>query len=62
MADDYTIKIGTEVDLNDLKRLTQAFQGFNLELGAMGARFATHLPNTIAVAIKTFGQQECERD
>ena len=33
-------------------------EGFYLELGAMAARMATHLPSAVTTAIQAFGQQE----
>ncbi len=58
MSDEYKIKINTSVQLTEIRQLEQIIQGVNMELGAMGARFATKLPSVITASIKAFGQEE----
>ena len=58
MSDEYKIKINTSVQLTEIRQLEQIIQGVNMELGAMGARFATKLPSAITASIKAFGQEE----
>ena len=61
MADNvYKIEIKANVEeaLNATKELQGVFNGFYMELGAMGARLATELPNVLTSAIKAFGEQE----
>lgn len=43
---------------DEVKRSEQVFEGFFLELGAMGARLATQLPTALSKSIQAFGQQE----
>lgn len=42
----------------ETSRSEQVFTGFHMELGAMGARFATQLPAALMKSIEAFGQQE----
>ena len=63
MADDkyrieIEIKTKAEEALNATKELRSMFQGFYMELGAMGARLATQIPNVLSASIKAFGEEE----
>lgn len=42
----------------ETSRSEQVFTGFHMELGAMGARFATQLPAALFKSIEAFGRQE----
>lgn len=50
---DETKKTKTEINMS-----SSVLQGFFMELGAIGARFATQLPSAITKSIQAFGQQE----
>ena len=50
---DETKKTKTEINMS-----SSVLQGFYMELGAIGARFATQLPSAITKSIQAFGQQE----
>ncbi len=43
---------------DDVNGFSSALQGFYMELGAMGARFATQLPAALFKSIEAFGRQE----
>ena len=43
---------------NGIRSFKDSVTGFYMELGAIGARFATQLPSAIAKSIQAFGQQE----
>ena len=53
-------KVGDGVEYvgQKVNRQSQIFEGFFLELGAMGARFATQLPAALFKSIEAFGRQE----
>ena len=42
----------------ETSRSEQVFTGFHMELGAIGARFATQLPAALTKSIEAFGRQE----
>ena len=44
--------------MNATKELRSMFQGFYMELGAMGARLATQLPNALTASFKAFGEEK----
>ena len=48
----------TKKTKDDVNGFSSALQGFYMELGAMGARFATQLPAALMKSIEAFGQQE----
>lgn len=43
---------------NEVDGTKNSITGFYMELGAMGARMATHLPSAVAKTIQAFGEQE----
>lgn len=59
-ATDGLKKTGNEIDNigEKINRKNQIFEGFFLELGAMGARLATQLPAALLGSIEAFGRQE----
>lgn len=59
-ATDGLQKVGDGVENvgQKVNRQSQIFEGFFLELGAMGARFATQLPAALFKSIEAFGRQE----
>lgn len=59
-ATDGLKKTGNEIDNigEKINRKKQIFEGFFLELGAMGARLATQLPAALLGSIEAFGKQE----
>ena len=48
----------TKKTKDDINGFSSALQGFYMELGAMGARFATQLPAALFKSIEAFGRQE----
>lgn len=52
------LKVSSEKAKGGVDALKSTAEGFFLEIGAIGARFATQMPSAIAKSVQAFGQQE----